>query len=275
MVVGTMGSRLRLPDEVVDRLGDRGLTAITARSGPHTVEARVWSGVELRQSQAEGGVRVVGYASTYDQPYPIYGGPEAGGFMETIAPGAFDKSLSEKDDVRFLSRIRDLLMPGGGLGIVVPAMQGRTVEVTRNKRVRYREARFMPDGKTVLAVSDESGEFELWTAPANGIGASTQLTSTSLAHEPACRAIAARAASTPSAQDPSKAAAMRASLACAWASVTSLSMSKNALCGLPPVRAKKAVATSTALTCLVWRAWASWATLMSCKVVIFGLTRSL
>ncbi len=102
MVVGTMGSRLRLPDEVVDRLGDRGLTAITARSGPHTVEARVWSGVELRQSQAEGGVRVVGYASTYDQPYPIYGGPEAGGFMETIAPGAFDKSLSEKDDVRFL-----------------------------------------------------------------------------------------------------------------------------------------------------------------------------
>ncbi len=102
MVVGTMGSRLRLPDEVMARLGDRGLSAITARSGPHTVEARAWSGVELRQSQAEGGVRVVGYASTYDQPYPIYGGPDAGGFMETIAAGAFDKSLSEKDDVRFL-----------------------------------------------------------------------------------------------------------------------------------------------------------------------------
>jgi tricorn protease len=69
-----------------------------------------------------------------------------------------------------------LLFTTRGQLFVVPALQGRTVEVTRNKRVRYREARFMPDGKTVLAVSDESGEFELWTAPANGIGASTQLT---------------------------------------------------------------------------------------------------
>jgi tricorn protease len=69
-----------------------------------------------------------------------------------------------------------LLFTTRGQLFVVPALQGRTVEVTRNKRVRYREARFMPDGKSVLAVSDESGEFELWTAPANGIGPSTQLT---------------------------------------------------------------------------------------------------
>lgn len=102
MVVGTMGSRLRIPDEVLARLGERGLREITARSGPHTVEARVWSDVEVRQSSNDGGVRIVGYASTYDQPYPIFGGPEAGGFMETIASGAFDKSMREKDDVRFL-----------------------------------------------------------------------------------------------------------------------------------------------------------------------------
>ena len=102
MVVVAVGNRLRIPDEVLSRLGERGVRAVSARSGPHTVEARAWSGVELRQSQAEGGVRVVGYASTYDQPYPIWGGPEAGGFMETIAAGAFDKSVRERDDVRFL-----------------------------------------------------------------------------------------------------------------------------------------------------------------------------
>lgn len=69
-----------------------------------------------------------------------------------------------------------LLFTTRGQLFIVPALQGRTVEVTRNKRVRYREARFMPDGKSVLALSDESGEFELWTAPANGIGAAAQLT---------------------------------------------------------------------------------------------------
>ncbi len=58
---------------------------------------------------------------------------------------------------------------------VVPALQGRTVEATRNKLVRHRNARFMPDGKTVLTLSDESGEVEFWQVPANGVGAGTQL----------------------------------------------------------------------------------------------------
>lgn len=96
-----MGNRLRLPEQVVVRLGDKGLAAVSAFSGPHVLEARVWSGVELRDTN-DGGVRVVGYASTYDQPYPIYGGASAGGFDETIARGAFDKSVRERDDVRFL-----------------------------------------------------------------------------------------------------------------------------------------------------------------------------
>ncbi len=58
---------------------------------------------------------------------------------------------------------------------VVPALQGRIVEATRNKLVRHRNARFMPDGKTVLTLSDESGEVEFWQVPANGVGAATQL----------------------------------------------------------------------------------------------------
>lgn len=96
-----MASRLRLPDEVLARLGERGLSAVSARSGPHVIEARLWSGVELRQSDT-GALRVVGYASTYDRSYPIYGGAAAGGFDEVIRSGAFNKSVREADDVRFL-----------------------------------------------------------------------------------------------------------------------------------------------------------------------------
>ena len=65
-----------------------------------------------------------------------------------------------------------------GRVFVAPAKQGRFVEVTRKEGVRYRDARFLPDGKNVIALSDESGEVELWSLPANGVGPGEQLTKT-------------------------------------------------------------------------------------------------
>ena len=60
---------------------------------------------------------------------------------------------------------------------VAPAGPGRLVEVTRQSGVRYRQANFAgADGKSLTVLSDESGEVEFWRAPANGIGARTQLT---------------------------------------------------------------------------------------------------
>ena len=53
---------------------------------------------------------------------------------------------------------------------------GRIVKVAANPGVRYREARFMPDGKTILAISTQSGETEFWSYPANGEGKPEQLT---------------------------------------------------------------------------------------------------
>ena len=58
----------------------------------------------------------------------------------------------------------------------VKADQGRLLEAARHPGVRYRDGRFMPDGDTLLALSDESGEVELWTMPADGVGAPRQLT---------------------------------------------------------------------------------------------------
>jgi tricorn protease len=69
-----------------------------------------------------------------------------------------------------------VVLTARGQVFVVPAEEGRFVEATRNKRVRHREAKFMPDGKSIVALSDESGEIELWRIPANGVGAGERLT---------------------------------------------------------------------------------------------------
>ena len=55
-----------------------------------------------------------------------------------------------------------------GTVFVAPKGQGRLVELPRNAAARQRDARFMPDGK-ILTISDETGETEFWTLPANGV----------------------------------------------------------------------------------------------------------
>lgn len=64
-----------------------------------------------------------------------------------------------------------------GMVFVAPAKTGRLVTVAAKPGVRYRSARFLPDGKSILAMSSESGEIELWKFPANGIGTPERLTS--------------------------------------------------------------------------------------------------
>lgn len=70
-----------------------------------------------------------------------------------------------------------------GQVFVAPAKQGRIIEVARREglegSVRFRDARFSHDGKAIIALSDESGEVEVWRWPANGmggVGAGEQLT---------------------------------------------------------------------------------------------------
>ncbi|HSD28706.1 MAG TPA: protease, partial [Vicinamibacteria bacterium] len=63
-----------------------------------------------------------------------------------------------------------------GQVFVAPAKLGRLVEVTRTAGVRYRRAAFLPDGKGLVALSDASGEVELWKLPANGVGQGEPLT---------------------------------------------------------------------------------------------------
>ncbi len=59
---------------------------------------------------------------------------------------------------------------------VAPRKPGRLIQVTHQPGVRYRQAQFMPDGNSILALSDESGELEFWLLPADGIGTAEELT---------------------------------------------------------------------------------------------------
>jgi tricorn protease len=58
----------------------------------------------------------------------------------------------------------------------LPAKSGRIVKVAGDSSVRFRDARFLPDGKSIVALSTESGETDFWKFAANGEGAPEQWT---------------------------------------------------------------------------------------------------
>ncbi len=64
-----------------------------------------------------------------------------------------------------------VVLTARGQVFVAPVGKGRLVEVSRRDGVRYRSARFLPDGKGLAVLSDESGEVELWRLDARGVAA--------------------------------------------------------------------------------------------------------
>lgn len=69
-----------------------------------------------------------------------------------------------------------VVLTARGRVFVAPAKSGRIVQASRKQGVRYRDVVFMPDGKTLLGLSDASGELEFVQLPVNGIGAERALT---------------------------------------------------------------------------------------------------
>jgi tricorn protease len=47
---------------------------------------------------------------------------------------------------------------------------GRIVKVAGDSSMRFREARYLPDGQGIVALSTQDGESEFWKYPANGLG---------------------------------------------------------------------------------------------------------
>jgi len=69
-----------------------------------------------------------------------------------------------------------VVLTARGRVAVAPVGQGRFVQASRVAGVRYRDAVFMPDGETLLVLSDATGELEFGTIPADGLNAPEPLT---------------------------------------------------------------------------------------------------
>lgn len=69
-----------------------------------------------------------------------------------------------------------VVLTARGQVFVVPVKAGRLVEASRKSGVRYRAARFFPDGKSLSVLSDESGEVELWELDPRGVAPPSQRT---------------------------------------------------------------------------------------------------
>lgn len=83
---------------VVDSLDLREpIRGFTVQRGGRICEARSTAKIETREAD-DGALSLVGYASTYDDPYDI-GPPDDWGWSEIIGRGAASKSIAERDDV--------------------------------------------------------------------------------------------------------------------------------------------------------------------------------
>jgi tricorn protease len=60
--------------------------------------------------------------------------------------------------------------------LAAPSAGSRIVKVAGDSAVRFRDARYLPDGKSIVVLSTASGETEFWKYPANGLGAPEQWT---------------------------------------------------------------------------------------------------
>ena len=69
-----------------------------------------------------------------------------------------------------------VVLTSRGRVFVAPAGSGRLVRASRREGVRYRDVVFMPDGDSLLGLTDTTGELEFATIPANGVGDETVIT---------------------------------------------------------------------------------------------------
>ena len=87
------------------------------------------------------------------------------------------KPIESLTSVHLHPKGESVVLTSRGRVFVAPSGPGRLVTASRKPGVRYRDVRFMPDGKSLLALSDASGEFEFATLPGNGVGDEKALTS--------------------------------------------------------------------------------------------------
>jgi len=103
--------------------------------------------------------------------------------IEITLPSDFDQTREKwlEKPIEFLTALD--LSPDGdrvmvttrGNVFILPTKSGRRIHLTRNPGTRFRGARFLPDGKSLVALSDATGEFEFYRLSTNGIDQAKKL----------------------------------------------------------------------------------------------------
>lgn len=113
-----------------------------------------WRGIDDYEVRKEGNEFLVrGYASLFDSPYPVAGGPEAGGWTETVDRRAFDVTLGSNPDVHFLINHE---------GVTLARTKSGTLSLSTDKKGLLAEARIDrrdPMGQS-LEVKMERGDLD-------------------------------------------------------------------------------------------------------------------
>jgi len=165
---------------VTDRDGTMNLWSMDAAGGDVRQHTR-HSGWDVRGTSLHGG-RIAYQLGADLRLYDIASGQDR--VIPVTLPSDFDQ-LREKwvqDPLEYVTSAH--LHPNGdavvltarGRVFVAPATQGRLVRAVRKDSVRFRDVVFMPDGKTLLGLSDETGELEFVSIPANGVGPDRRIT---------------------------------------------------------------------------------------------------
>jgi tricorn protease len=69
-----------------------------------------------------------------------------------------------------------VVLTARGRVFVAPAGAGRLVRASRKDSVRFRDVLFLPDGESLVGLSDETGELEFTRIPANRVGSDSRIT---------------------------------------------------------------------------------------------------
>lgn len=85
--------------------------------------------VELRATDGADEATLTGYASTFE-PYEMYGGPAAGGWIEQLDRRAFDKTLHEKPDLMLLINHEGMPLARTKSGTLQLSVDARGLKVT-------------------------------------------------------------------------------------------------------------------------------------------------
>ena len=164
-----------------DRSGTMNLWSMTA-DGKDAKALTSHADFDIRHADFHEGRIVYQYAGTL-RVFTLRDGKDAE--LSVTLTSDFDQTRDRwvKKPFDYLTRFsvspdgEKIVLTARGSIFVAPVKPGgRLVEIPRPPDVRFREASFLPDGKSLVAQTDETGEIEMTKLPANGIGAPESLT---------------------------------------------------------------------------------------------------